>query len=127
MDGKLYANGACDSCHGYPPVASMTGVGSAGSFLNAKLQVAGGGGHHTTHLDPNIVATDSFTPCLPCHPSDSKGWHKQGGSTVITANVNVFYDSYSTYRFDSSRSMRYNRATKNCSNVMCHFQPTPAW
>lgn len=128
MDGKYYANGACDSCHGYPPVANMTGLGIVGNFENAKIETlnggyAGGGGYHTKHLLATVTAGEGFTPCLPCHPQTS---HQQDG-TVIRANVQVNDAADTGYRFDSTRSKRYNSTAWTCSNVSCHFRPTPAW
>jgi hypothetical protein len=97
-----------------------------GAYVNAKVDVANGGGHHKLHLLPTVVASQGFTPCLPCHPDSGLGWHNQGGGAVTTANVNVFYAADTGYRFDDSRSKRY-KADKTCSNVSCHFQPTAAW
>lgn len=127
IDGILYVNGTCDSCHGYPPMTQVDLDARSGGYVNAKLETAGGGGHHKTHLLPTIIASDGFAPCLPCHPSDTLGFHMQGGGTVQTANVNVFYAADTDYRFDDSRAKRYISGGKTCSNVSCHFQPTPAW
>lgn len=126
MDGIKYGSGSCDTCHGYPPVTNQAGMrGVVGNYENAKTEdYANGGGHHTGHLLATVVQTDGWTPCLPCHPS---GFHNQGGGTVARANVQVNDAADAGYRFDSSRSKRYNTATLSCSNVSCHFQPTPAW
>lgn len=128
IDGIMYANGACDSCHGYPPMtAADLAARDAGTYVNAKLATAGGGGYHKKHLLPTIVVANEFTPCLPCHPSDALGFHKQGGGTVDSANVNVFYAADTGYRFDAARTKRFNSTDKTCSNISCHFQKTPAW
>jgi predicted CxxxxCH...CXXCH cytochrome family protein len=130
IDGIRFANGACDSCHGYPPVSTsqLTVVQAAGTFANARLEnYSGGGGYHTSHLAPTIVVGDEFKPCLPCHPSTV---HMQGGSTVTRANVNVNYDAADTsLRFDGTRSKRYTNTDVKwtCSNISCHFKPSPAW
>jgi hypothetical protein len=96
-------------------------------FVNARVEdYAGGGGYHSSHLDATIVVGDEFKPCLPCHPSTS---HKQGGSAVVQANVNVFEAADTSRRFDSARSKRYSNtdAQWTCSNISCHFKPSPAW
>ncbi|MFZ2950220.1 MAG: CxxxxCH/CxxCH domain-containing protein, partial [Desulfuromonadaceae bacterium] len=130
VDGKKYGSGSCNTCHGYPPVKSTVGLNIAGNFLHAKIEstnggYAGGGGYHEKHLLPTIVESDGFTPCLPCHPQTS---HQQGG-TVIRTNVQVNPAADTSYRFDSSRSKRYNTNGTDwvCSNVSCHFRPTPTW
>lgn len=128
MDGKLYGSGSCNTCHGYPPVANTTGLNLPGNFLHARIETfnggyAGGGGYHEKHLLATIVESDGFTPCLPCHPSTS---HQQGG-TVSRANVQVNDAADTGYRFDGARSKRYNLTTWSCSNVSCHFRPTPPW
>jgi predicted CxxxxCH...CXXCH cytochrome family protein len=126
MDGIKYGGGSCDTCHGYPPLPSFVfNARAVGEYVNAKFQdYSGGGGHHSTHLLSTIVAADGFTPCLPCHPS---GYHNQGSGTVLRSNVNVNDQADSGYRFDDNRAKRYNTASSTCSNVSCHFQPTPAW
>ena len=127
IDGKFYVDGGCSTCHGYPPVsaAQLVAVKAAGTFVNAKLEdYAGGGGYHTSHLAETVVIGDGFTPCLPCHPSTS---HKQGGSTVVQVNINVFESTDTINRFDSSRSKRYDASLTKCSNISCHFKPSPAW
>lgn len=129
IDGIKYANGACDTCHGYPPVSSAEfAAKGAGNFADAKTATAGGAGFHTTHLLPTIVKTDGWAPCLACHPSTS---HNTGGGVVSASNVDVNGPNNLTYQFDESRPKRYNRtadaANRTCSNVSCHFQPTPAW
>lgn len=127
IDGILYVNGTCDSCHGYPPMSQADYDSRAGGYVNAKVETVGGGGHHKLHLSSTVVATDGFTPCLPCHPNSTLGLHQQGGANVYSANVNVFYAADTDYRFDSQRTKRYNRSSRTCSNISCHFQPTPAW
>lgn len=119
------AAGGCANCHGYPPVASMAGYGVVGNFENAKAEdYAGGGGHHDTHLLSSITAGSGFTPCLPCHPASS---HNQGKGAVSRSNVNVNLPEDVTYRFDENRSKRYEKLSMSCSNISCHFKPSPGW
>jgi len=130
MDGIRYASGECNSCHGYPPMTATQLAARTGSdFANAKLEdYAGGGGYHSSHLLATITVADSFAPCLPCHPSTA---HLSGGSSSVTqANVNVNFDASDTkFRFDGTRSKRYNNTDVKwtCSNISCHFKPSPAW
>lgn len=131
MDGIKYGNGDCDTCHGYPPMtAADLAARTGGTYVDAALEAAGGGGYHKLHLLPTVNKGQGFTPCLPCHPDSSQSVHAQGGA-VLAANVNVFYAADTAYRFDSTRAKRYNKTAtatnRTCSNVSCHFQPTPAW
>lgn len=124
-----FSNLQCNTCHGYPPMSqAQLDARVAGTFTAAKLEdYANGGGHHATHLLPSLTANEAFTPCLPCHPNASSGFHSQGGSTIVKANVNVFEAADMNFRFDETRSKRYEVATQSCSNVSCHFQPTVSW
>jgi predicted CxxxxCH...CXXCH cytochrome family protein len=125
MDGVKFGNGQCDACHGYPPLTATQFSARGANYVNAKVEdYAGGAGHHATHLLATVKSSDGFTPCLPCHPSGS---HNQGNGTVAKANINVNDAADLTFRFDDSRSKRYTVATQSCSNVSCHYQPTPAW
>jgi len=128
IDGLFYAGG-CNSCHGYPPMsADEIAALSNGNFADARLKnYSAGAGKHRQHLNPAIRVADGFTPCLPCHPDESSSVHNQGSGTVLRANVNVNLSSDTGYRFDDTRSKRYNSTTRTCSNVGCHFQPSPAW
>jgi predicted CxxxxCH...CXXCH cytochrome family protein len=134
MDGILYASGECDSCHGYPPMTATDLAARAGGWVNAKVDTAGGGGYHKLHTLSTIVKSDGFKPCLPCHPDESQGVHKNVSTTVSAANVNVFFATDTAYRLDGTRVKRYNKtassgvyATNSCSNVSCHYRPSPDW
>ncbi|MDD2851353.1 MAG: CxxxxCH/CxxCH domain-containing protein [Desulfuromonadaceae bacterium] len=126
MDGIKYGNGSCDACHGYPPMSpAKFSARVDGTYINAKVEdYTGGGGYHDAHLLTSVKASEGFTPCLPCHPSSS---HNGGNGTVAKAQVNVNDAADLTFRFDESRAKRYDAASQSCSNVSCHYQPTPAW
>jgi hypothetical protein len=133
----IVEGGKCDSCHGYPPVQSMAGLGINVNYSSAKLQnYSGGGGVHSVagHLalttKPSLSGTNKFTPCLTCHPQGAT--HGQGGSTFLTANVQVVVDQQ--FKFDKNRPIVYNskqsgtgKTSGTCANVSCHFQKSPLW
>jgi hypothetical protein len=121
-----FTNLTCNVCHGYPPMSQVQlNARVAGTFADARVEdYAGGGGHHSTHLLSTVTASEGFTPCLPCHPNS---FHAQGGSTVTKNNVNIFDAADISFRFDESRFKRYDVVSQSCSNISCHFQPTPAW
>ncbi|MDA8414230.1 MAG: CxxxxCH/CxxCH domain-containing protein [Desulfobacteraceae bacterium] len=132
MNGKL-DGGSCDACHGYPPVQSMAGVGVNGSYSSAKLEnYSGGGGVHNVagHLLASLKSSQgsTFTPCLTCHPSSL---HNQGFGQFSTHNVQVVVDP--KFKFDKNHQIVYSgkqtgtKTTGTCTNVSCHFQPTPPW
>jgi hypothetical protein len=127
-NGAVDLNGdlACDTCHGYPPLpANILASRANGEFVNARVEnYAGGGGFHASHLLPTLTADQGFTPCLPCHPSGAT--HNQGHGTVAQANVNVFDPADTSFRLNAGLPKVYNADT-TCSNVSCHFQPSPAW
>ncbi|MFZ4858574.1 MAG: CxxxxCH/CxxCH domain c-type cytochrome [Desulfuromonadaceae bacterium] len=125
MDGIKFGNGSCDACHGYPPLTAAQFSARGANYVNAKVEdYAGGAGHHQTHLLASVKASEGFTPCLPCHPS---AFHNGGNGTVSKLFVNVNDAADTTFRFDESRAKRYTVAAQTCSNVSCHFQPTPGW
>jgi predicted CxxxxCH...CXXCH cytochrome family protein len=140
MDGVLQG-GKCDSCHGYPPVQSLAGLGTNANYSSAKLQnYSGGGGVHSVagHLPKTLKASQGFAfaapsasenGCVTCHPNDK---HNQGGSTFLTANVQVVVDPQ--FKFDKNRPIVYNakqsgtgKTSGTCANVACHFQKSPLW
>lgn len=127
MDGIKFGSGTdCNACHGYPPMSAAQLAARGGTYTGGALEkYAGGGGHHISHLPPTLVIADGFTPCLPCHPSVGH----QSRTLGIRANILVMNptSNEANYRFDSSRSVRYDSAAWKCSNVKCHFQPTPVW
>jgi len=138
VDVKLHMNaivegGKCDSCHGYPPVQSMAGFGTNANYSSAKLQnYSGGGGAHSVagHLALTLKASNggSFAGCVTCHPSGAT--HNEGAGVFQTAKVQVTVDTQ--FKFDKNLPIVYNKvsgpkSTGTCSNVSCHFKPTPIW
>jgi predicted CxxxxCH...CXXCH cytochrome family protein len=140
VDPALHLNnnvegGNCDSCHGYPPVRLMAGMGINSSYSSAKLQnYSGGGGVHNVagHLPLTLKSSQglAFEGCITCHPSSL---HNQGGPAgFLTANVQVVVDTQ--FKFDKNRPIVYNakqtgtgKTSGTCANVSCHFQKSPLW
>lgn len=116
------SNGGCGDCHGYPPARITAGLNVLGNYTNAMFQkYSGGGGAHTVagHIPKTVRQSDGFINCTNCHYNTN---HNQGG-TVQRANVNVIVDP--KFKFNNTTSITYNAS--NCSNVSCHFKPTPNW
>jgi hypothetical protein len=137
------SGGACDSCHGYPPLPKgLTGLtfGAPGNFANGRFEdYSGGGGAHfvPAHVKASAVASEGWINCAMCH---------NGGSLASTpnhlmftpvkaniANVTVKVDQ--KYRFTDGVMITYtgakltttNNKTGTCTNVECHFQPSRRW
>jgi heterodisulfide reductase subunit A-like polyferredoxin len=118
-------NGDCSTCHGFPPVKNMAGLGTFGNYTNAKFQdYSGGGGAHTVagHIPKTINKSVGSSACTSCH-ADFANSHNQGSTPVKKSFVNVVVDT--KYKFNNTTSIVYNANT--CSNVSCHFKPSPNW
>lgn len=119
--------GTCDTCHGYPPVKNMTGLAVAGNYSGAKFQdYSGGGGAHTVvgHISKTVVPKDGKSSCTNCH-SDFDNSHNQGSTPVKKSFINVVVDT--KFKFNNATSIVYNSGNNSCSNVSCHFRPSPNW
>jgi predicted CxxxxCH...CXXCH cytochrome family protein len=148
MNGTV-EGGKCDSCHGYPPVKSLTNangpVGYNANYSSARMQnYSGGGGVHDVagHLAPTLKASQGIRQakidaCKNCHGDTfASGQHNQasaGFSNFSTKFVQVVVDA--NFKFDKNRPIVYNgtrlvsgsKTTGTCSNVSCHFQKSPVW
>jgi len=116
-------NGGCAGCHGYPPVSNMTSFGVTNNYTSAKLQdYSGGGGAHTVagHIPKAAVPSEAWTNCSNCHYSTA---HNTGGTPAKQNFVNVIVDP--KFKFNNATSIVYSANT--CSNVSCHFKPSPNW
>jgi hypothetical protein len=123
------ANGGCGGCHGYPPVnlATLTRlpgtIGTHGNYSSAKPEdYTGGGGSHTVagHIPKAASAAEAWTNCDKCHYNTS---HNSGGTPPKQQYVNVIVDPQ--YKFNNLSTIKYQGNT--CSNVSCHFKPSPNW
>ena len=129
---------ACDSCHGYPPADRNASFGTHGNYSSARFEdYSSGGGAHTKagHIKPAAVASEGFANCVACHGNGSPAntHNVMPPYTPVQSNVNVDADDH--YKFNSGLPLdkaQYsgtlsNNTTGSCSNVSCHFKPTPIW
>lgn len=128
--------GGCSVCHGYPPVASMAGLGVSGNYSSARLEnYSGGGGAHSVqgHLPKTLTVTNGsgYGSCVTCHNTVTTV-HNVGGTPVKARFVNVVVDT--KYKFNANLPITYRYSSGSypgtggtCSNVSCHFQATPKW
>jgi cytochrome c553 len=120
--------GSCGTCHGYPPVrlaiTRQPGTfGTQGNYSSAKFQdYSGGGGAHTVagHIPKTAAQSQAWANCNSCHYNTT---HATGGTPAKKAFVNVIVNP--KYKFNNATSITYN--ANSCSNVSCHFKPTPNW
>ena len=127
--------GGCDACHGYPPVQSIAGIGTQGNYSGARLDnYSGGGGAHNVagHLLKTVSPSEGFANCLKCH----FGADLDHSTRDYTKPSNIRVNVDPQYKFNSLLQIRYSsnqvdpplrNSTGSCSNVSCHFQPTPRW
>ena len=143
--GAFKPSGTCDGCHGYPPVPrgyAIAGVdfGVAGKFASARFEdYTGGGGAHAiaAHVNPTAVPADGWKNCAGCHNSGITG-STPNHKTIMPiktniANVTIALDP--AKKFNATKLMNYSGAklvypgnvTGSCTNVECHFKPSPKW
>ena len=90
---------------------------------------AGGGDAHNVpeHLATTVVATQGWTPCLPCHESRT---HMTTAS-VLRANITgdvVFPAAYNAKSGTGTFTAGAGPSAASCANVSCHGgQTTPFW
>ena len=129
-------SGDCNSCHGYPPVQSIAGIAVQGNYTGARLNnYTGGGGAHSVagHIPKNVNPADGWVNCEKCHYGANDAIHMTRDYSK-PSNIRVAVDPQ--YKFNASLQIRYSsnqvdppliNSTGSCSNVSCHFQPTPRW
>jgi predicted CxxxxCH...CXXCH cytochrome family protein len=140
VDKNLHINGileggACNDCHGYPPVRSgFAGAGVQNNWSSAKLQnYSGGGGAHTidNHVSKTANKNDGFANCVNCHsPADHLT-----NPTEFKPSQNIKVQINQRFRMEESKQARYSsnrldgnaHVPGNCSNISCHFGASPAW
>lgn len=133
--------GACNACHGYPPVPVLGAMAQQNNYSTARLQnYSGGGGVHAVagHLPATVKASNGWNEdCSKCHYNtvhtmDTSLWNAANSTATRKTNVSVTVDPQykfnATATLDSSRYVKETSAsTGTCSNVRCHFQPSPRW
>ena len=141
--GAFKPFGTCDGCHGYPPVpkglATLT-FGTANDYANARFEdYSGGGGAHAipAHVKASAVAGEGWSNCAICHNGgDVENITNHRTITPIKSNIaNVTIKLDRRTRFNTSLQPSYTgaklvypgNATGRCSNIDCHFKPSPRW
>jgi predicted CxxxxCH...CXXCH cytochrome family protein len=126
-EGVTYAflpvNGDCGSCHGYPPVKIDFGTATLANYSHAMFEdYSGGGGAHAVagHIPKTAVQSEAWINCTNCHNDLS---HNTGPSKPDKGFVNVVVDP--KFKFNNTSTIKYTNST--CSNVSCHFKPSPNW
>jgi predicted CxxxxCH...CXXCH cytochrome family protein len=102
VDGIVQVSGGgCTSCHPSPPTPT-------------NQNYANGGGAHLQHTQFN---------CDACHPSDGAPGHNQGGTAVMSSNVELTFTAPVSFPGGTTTTNggtpSYNRATQTCL-VGCH-------
>jgi cytochrome c553 len=138
-----FAASACDSCHGFPPVARNVGyainsnIGRMNNYTGAKFEdYSGGGGAHSVaaHLPATIKPADGFNACATCHNLGATG---HVGSTPVKSNIgNVSVKLTQTKRFAAGTQSIYssakfvsppNNKSGTCFNLNCHIGKSLKW
>jgi predicted CxxxxCH...CXXCH cytochrome family protein len=124
--------GTCDTCHGYPPAGVEVtrlagGIGTQSNYSGAKFRdyTAGGGAHTVAgHLSKLIKPIEGSVNCTNCHFTFNSD-HNNGSVPVKRSFVNVVVDP--KFKFNNATSIVYDFNANTCSNVSCHFKPSPNW
>jgi predicted CxxxxCH...CXXCH cytochrome family protein len=138
-----FAASACDSCHGYPPVARNVGysiksnIGRLNNYTGAKFEdYSGGGGAHSVaaHVSPTAKPGDGFNACTACH---NLGSSAHNGTTPVKSNIaNVSVKLTQTKQFKSGTLSIYssakfvtppNNKSGTCFNLNCHIGKSLKW
>jgi hypothetical protein len=126
-------DGACDSCHGYPP-ANVNFTGTQGNWSSARREnYPGGGGAHTiqNHVSKLVKPSEGFSNCTKCHNAAD---HKTS-PIAFNPSQNIKVSINQSFRIVSAKQARYtsnrldasSHLTGTCSNISCHFGATPKW
>ena len=132
INGLAEANGACNSCHGFPPTtgAHLAHFGAAGAGSSyGDLQIL---------EDKFPAATPASAPagyafgCGLCHGGDFAANHAKGSVNVVLSSTGA---PAGTLLARNAATAAYDATAKTCSGVYCHssgqatptFVTTPAW
>ena len=128
MTTGKWTEDACDKCHGTKDGVDV-GSGAPG-YINWTSsgtyrpfeEYSGCGGAHYSHVVKRGYA------CRTCHydggGDGNPANHNQGNGVVLRANVNV--GVHPNYWFNNKTSY-YDRTTRSCNNVRCHYGSSQNW
>lgn len=137
--GFYYATGACDSCHGNPPVADT--VGGPSGLANTPATGSATSGKHEFHA----TQAGRNYGCDVCHynSAGSGSTHKDtqisiGFVNLLGAYTGGLYDGQTTANYGSTDAgtVVSKTGTKTCSSIYCHgstmspnggSDTSPAW
>ncbi len=134
------ANGACNTCHGYPPApknVSGLAFGTQGQWSSARFEdYSGGGGAHlvAAHIAKDAKPGDAWKNCTPCHFGGSANHARALPMSNNVENVTVKVDPQ--FRFSDDAFIVYTGAklvsggankSGGCFNVSCHMATSKPW
>jgi predicted CxxxxCH...CXXCH cytochrome family protein len=112
---------ACNTCHQFGPDDATAGYKDDNQYYYDRP------GSHAAHgvsviAGNNPTADNALNTCTICHPAASNTYdsdHMDGAVDIRSGSIGTTTSSpgYGTY----------DPGTRVCSNVACHFQPTPPW
>jgi hypothetical protein len=127
------AGGACDSCHGYPPV-SVGFVGTQNNWSSAKAEnYPGAGGAHSiqNHVSKTAKPGEGFANCTKCHNASDHAMSpiafNPSQNIKISVNPRYRLEAGKQFKYSSNRKDASLHVTGTCSNTSCHFGATPKW
>jgi predicted CxxxxCH...CXXCH cytochrome family protein len=130
---EVIAGGACDACHGYPPV-SVGFVGTHNNWSSARTEnYLGGGGAHTilNHVSKLAKPSEGFANCSKCHNAADH----QMSPIAFNPSQNIKARTDNRYRMENLKQAKYSsnrlnaaaHLTGTCSNISCHYGASPKW
>jgi hypothetical protein len=115
-NGIVEASTTCGGCHTAFPPATGAHVKHVDHLVNDMGLALG-----VTTNDMTLFANGTYTACAVCHDMSTTANHTNTTDYILglpkvsqqfVTGTNPTYDPTTTFK---------------CSNVNCHFKPTPAW
>ena len=125
-------NGNCNTCHGYPPVASMVGIGTHNNYSSALAEVVnsggyinGGGAHSVAaHVSSSAQWDQTWDNCANCHDPNRHLMMMPVQQNDINVTIDKMYWTNSTipatYTGPLNGTGTGVQSTGSCSNLYCH-------
>jgi hypothetical protein len=126
-----FGGGACNSCHGYPPLEALDAV----NYPNGGLQkYAGSGKTHALnkHVTYGVTIAGGWANCTKCH---TEADHNMSATTWAANRTSKTYPKVrlnTTYNWGTTA--RYNMGAQDtvegmgqCASTTCHFTESPKW